>query len=93
MLEICDRIEAWEISQAEFERIRAGNHRVFNHTEKSIKCEHCKQINNFFMESALNFCIYCMEDIPRADLMLTDLEYRIKYHIGEEESTHGRNRC
>lgn len=88
MLEICDRIETWEVSQAEFRKIEAGNHRVFSYTEKSIKCERCKQVNNFFINGPLSFCIHCMEDMPRGDLMLANLEYRIKYHVGKENVTH-----
>lgn len=86
MITINDKIEKWEISLLEFKKIKEGNHRIFQCTEKSFTCEHCGIINTFRIGSTALFCIHCLKDLPKADLLLTRLAHRIMYHFEERAS-------
>ena len=86
MITINDRLQAWEISSYEKDRIEAGNHRVFAATEKSYLCPECFSLLEFYIGGALGFCIECREEIPDASLLITNLDYRVAHHFGKEGS-------
>lgn len=85
MFKIYDRVEKWEITEAEFGRLRAGNHRIFTYTKKAFKCEHCNFLNTFYIGVTALFCNKCLKGIPKADELMTDIGYRIKFHLGKEK--------
>ena len=84
MLVINDRLEKWEISSYEKDRLKAGNHRVFTATEKSFLCPHCRKVQTFYLGTAIAFCMECKREIPQADSMITSLDYRVAYHLSKE---------
>jgi len=84
MITIIDGVKKWQITTPELARIQKGNHRVFGCTEKSFLCEHCGAVNCFYLENSIGFCLKCFEEIPRGDLLLSSLKYRIAYYLGLE---------